>query len=47
MILIFQFMDIRQEPGDQNIADDLLEGKGLAWRYPCKNLANDGLYCEL
>ncbi len=28
-------------------ADDLIEGKGLAWRYPCKNLANDGLYCEL
>ena len=27
-------------------ADDIL-GKGLAWRYPCKNLANDGLYCEL
>jgi len=28
-------------------ADDLIEGEGLLWRYPCKNLANDGLYCEL
>ena len=27
-------------------ADDIF-GEGLAWRYPCKNLANDGLYCEL
>lgn len=28
-------------------ADDLIEGKNLAWRYPCKNLSNDGIYCEL
>ncbi|MFT3739818.1 MAG: hypothetical protein QM786_13760 [Breznakibacter sp.] len=28
-------------------ADDLIEGTGLAWRYPCKNLTNDGTYCEL
>ena len=28
-------------------ADDLIEEKGLTWRYPCKNLADDGIYCEL
>jgi len=28
-------------------ANDLVEGCGLTWRYPCKNLADDGLYCEL
>ncbi len=28
-------------------ADDLFEGKNITWRYPCKNLADDGLYCEL
>jgi glucose-6-phosphate 1-dehydrogenase len=28
-------------------ANDLIEGCGLTWRYPCKNLADDGLYCEL
>ena len=28
-------------------ADDLIEGKDLAWRYPCKNLSDDGIYCEL
>jgi glucose-6-phosphate 1-dehydrogenase len=28
-------------------ANDLIEGKDLTWRYPCKNLADDGLYCEL
>jgi glucose-6-phosphate 1-dehydrogenase len=28
-------------------ADDLIEEKGMAWRYPCKNLAEDGIYCEL
>ncbi len=26
-------------------ADDLIIGN--TWRYPCKNLTNDGLYCEL
>ncbi|MEZ5072211.1 MAG: hypothetical protein R2751_14935 [Bacteroidales bacterium] len=31
-------------PGD---ADNLLEGDRHTWRYPCKNLADDGLYCEL
>ncbi len=29
------------------VADDLIEGEGLTWRYPCKNLTNDGIYCEL
>ncbi len=28
-------------------ADELIEGKGITWRYPCKNLADDGIYCEL
>jgi len=28
-------------------ADDLIEGENLTWRYPCKNLTNDGVYCEL
>jgi glucose-6-phosphate 1-dehydrogenase len=28
-------------------ADNLIEGKNLTWRYPCKNLTNDGIYCEL
>lgn len=28
-------------------ADDLIEGKKNTWRYPCKNLADDGIYCEL
>lgn len=32
--------------GPQN-SDDLIEGKGVTWRYPCKNLSNDGIYCEL
>ncbi len=29
------------------VADDLIEGKENTWRYPCKNLAEDGIYCEL
>jgi glucose-6-phosphate 1-dehydrogenase len=29
------------------IADQLIEGDEYTWRYPCKNLAGDGLYCEL
>lgn len=29
------------------VADDLIEGETLTWRYPCKNLADDGIYCEL
>ncbi len=28
-------------------ANDLIEEEGLTWRYPCKNLADDELYCEL
>lgn len=28
-------------------ADALMEGETLTWRYPCKNLSSDGLYCEL
>lgn len=28
-------------------ADDLIEGNTTTWRYPCKNLSNDGIYCEL
>ncbi|MBN1107806.1 MAG: glucose-6-phosphate dehydrogenase [Bacteroidales bacterium] len=30
-----------------SVADELIEGCGLTWRYPCKNLAGDGDYCEL
>ena len=29
------------------VANDLIEGAGLTWRYPCKNLADEELYCEL
>jgi len=28
-------------------ADDLIEEPGMTWRYPCKNLSDDGIYCEL
>ncbi len=28
-------------------ADDLIEDKEMSWRNPCKNLLNDGIYCEL
>jgi len=28
-------------------ADALLEGEKQHWRYPCKNLSDDGNYCEL
>ncbi len=28
-------------------ADDLIEGEENRWRYPCKNLADDGIYCVL
>lgn len=28
-------------------ADDLIEEKKLTWRYPCKNLSDDGIFCEL
>ena len=29
------------------ISNDLMEGCGLTWRYPCSNLAEDGEFCEL
>ena len=32
--------------GPEN-SNDLIEGEGLTWRFPCKNMADDGLYCEL
>ncbi len=28
-------------------ADSLIEGESYTWRYPCRNLVDDGLYCEL
>jgi glucose-6-phosphate 1-dehydrogenase len=28
-------------------ADDLIEGEEMTWRYPCKNLSDDGIFCEL
>ena len=28
-------------------ADDLIEDKMMTWRYPCKNLSDDGIFCEL
>ncbi|MFA6482152.1 MAG: glucose-6-phosphate dehydrogenase [Bacteroidales bacterium] len=28
-------------------ADDLIEEHDMTWRYPCKNLSDDGIYCEL
>jgi glucose-6-phosphate 1-dehydrogenase len=30
-----------------DVADDLIEGDAFTWRYPCRNLADDGIYCEL
>jgi len=27
--------------------DDLIDGDNMHWRYPCKNLTDDGEYCEL
>ena len=32
--------------GPEN-ADDLIEEPNMTWRYPCKNLSDDGIYCEL
>jgi glucose-6-phosphate 1-dehydrogenase len=29
------------------VADQIIEEKEYSWRYPCRNLADDGLYCEL
>ena len=28
-------------------ADRLIDDPAMTWRYPCKNLAGDGIYCEL
>jgi glucose-6-phosphate 1-dehydrogenase len=28
-------------------ADNLIEDPEMTWRYPCKNLSDDGIYCEL
>jgi glucose-6-phosphate 1-dehydrogenase len=28
-------------------ADNLIEGANMTWRYPCRNLSDDGIYCEL
>ena len=28
-------------------ADSLIDDPQMTWRYPCKNLADDGIYCEL
>jgi glucose-6-phosphate 1-dehydrogenase len=28
-------------------ADELIDDPDMTWRYPCKNLAHDGTYCEL
>ncbi len=30
-----------------DVADQLFEDPGITWRYPCRNLAEDGIYCEL
>lgn len=30
-----------------DVADKLIEEPWLTWRYPCKNLSDDGIYCEL
>ncbi|PKP49211.1 MAG: glucose-6-phosphate dehydrogenase [Bacteroidetes bacterium HGW-Bacteroidetes-1] len=32
--------------GPEN-SDELIEEKDMTWRYPCKNLSDDGIYCEL
>ncbi len=29
------------------ISHSLIEGENLTWRYPCKNMADEELYCEL
>ena len=30
-----------------DVSDDLIEEPHITWRYPCKNLSDDGNYCEL
>jgi len=32
--------------GPEN-ADKLIEDPTMTWRYPCKNLSDDGVFCEL
>ncbi|MBN2485539.1 MAG: glucose-6-phosphate dehydrogenase [Bacteroidales bacterium] len=33
--------------GPDKVVDALLGEAGILWRYPCKNLSNDGEFCEL
>lgn len=33
--------------GPDEVVEELLHDKTKTWRYPCKNLSNDGEYCEL
>jgi glucose-6-phosphate 1-dehydrogenase len=28
-------------------AEMLIDEPNMGWRYPCKNLSDDGIYCEL
>lgn len=30
-----------------DVSDDLIDEPDITWRYPCKNLSDDGNYCEL
>lgn len=30
-----------------DVADELIEDKVMAWRYPCRNLTNDSHFCQL
>lgn len=30
-----------------DVADQLFQEPEITWRYPCRNLADDGIYCEL
>ena len=30
-----------------DISDQLIEGDEMTWRYPCKNLSDDGVHCKL
>ena len=56
---VFPILEVWKNDPDQKIygypagtwgpenADDLIKDGGTGWRYPCKNLADDGNYCEL
>lgn len=33
--------------GPDEVVEGLLDNLAISWRYPCKNLSNDGEYCEL